>query len=209
MSLNSSGVDYTYNTGTAGNTLSSMTAVSVTDVPKYGKFSTEWRKFSGRACIDLRQDSTYNTFKANGSCSLLSPDPISVYYSGNVPYADSKTKEVFYSCACTKQLRIYLTRPHIHDISFNYEIVEPASSGSISYSGQSYRPAVSGVEFVGSTGTVVIPSGSSYANYDIQLLDADLADHCYFRGRITKLNTNKLCEYPSNYIDIYINPTGI
>ena len=209
IGLASSGIGYNTNSGFSYATLNSVSASSSTDIPKYGKFSTEWRKFSGRACIDLRQDSKYNTFKVSGSCSLLSPDPISVYYSGNVPYPDSKTKEVFYSCACTKQLRIYLTRPHIYDISFNYEIAEPASSGSINYSGHSYRPAVGGVEFIESTGTVVIPSGSSYADYNIQLLDADLADHCYFRGRITKLNTNKLCEYPSNYIDIYIKPTGI
>lgn len=198
LNLTASGGDYSSKSGYVDFALSGLTTVSSGESSGIARYSTEWRKFSGKSCITLEKEYSYSSTKPASDCfSMVTANPISINrYSNLTIYTDE--------CACSINVPIYLNREHSEDVDLLITTVQPTIS--IDASGNA-DPALNGVDYTHNSGEYTVPSGSLYTNFPVTLLGGSTVRN-YFQVKVFTNTSRNICStsLPTTY-NIIIEPT--
>lgn len=203
LGIISTGVSTITYAGYFNNSLEDLVVIStgdstVAEATHTFKYTKESKKFIGRSCQILNIETVNN--KLDESCFvMLKAYPVSVNTDIN--------QYEFTSCSCTGSIPIYLNRIHNEDVNLTLRTRQPSTS--ITISGEVVRPSVSGQDYTHASGTIVIPSGSLYANFNVSLLQwtGDNLTNYFYVDSIYN-NPRNLCNY-AHTINVVILPTGI
>lgn len=195
LSISSSGANYSTLASFLNATLSDMSVLSSGTTSGVSRYSVEWKKFSGRACITLDKEYVASTTTPTGDCfSMLKPLALSLKNDYGPLY--------YNECSCSINVPIYLNRPAHQDIQLSIATSQP--SINIDYSGNAVIPAVTATDYVHHTGLYTIPSGSSYVNFPVTLIDNDSPALNYFNVNVLYAKTRNICQDSTYTINIIL-----
>lgn len=159
-------------------------------------FTRETEKLSGRGCVLTKQENTAQ--KPTTSCiSAIKANPVAVALTGDILVAE---------CDCTIDIPITLNRTWSTDVDLI--VIAKEKTSGYNPSGETIRPAVSGVDFHAYSGNITISAGNLFENFNVELINnTGDSTKSWFQVEVVYVEYGTICREDYNgVINVVIEP---